>query len=220
MSAWSGSHDPPLVPQRQVGIEVRRLPQDNPLLLPPGPRPGREPVLPPRMRPLLQVVTSGWLVGPEHHVRGFGTFAASAPYRLFGASPSAGPSQPPSQDPCQADGSARDAGPLPHASSWRAPLRSARRAVLGCPRSRLPRHWLDGTMPNRVTNQSLFPMLMVCILNSRAPFINIALSATPLLGPCPQPWETHQSKGVGDKPVRNPPLETGQSGRRERPSRK
>ena len=157
---------------------------------------------------------------PRHHVRGFGTLVASASYRLFGASPSAGPSQPPSQDPCQADGSARDAGPLPHASGWRAPLRSARRAVLGCPRSRLPRHWLDGTMPNCVTNQPFFPSLMIRILNSRAPFINAPLSATPLLGPCPQPWKTHQSKGVGDKRVRNPPLGTGQSGRRERPSRK
>ena len=53
-----------MVPQGQVGLEVRRLPQVNPLL-PPGPRPGREPVLPPRMRPPLQVVTSGWLVGPD-----------------------------------------------------------------------------------------------------------------------------------------------------------
>jgi hypothetical protein len=44
---------------------------------------------------------------------------------------------------------------------------------------RLPRHWLDGTMPNRVTNQSLFPMLMVCILKSRAPFINIAFVRNP-----------------------------------------
>ena len=79
---------------------------------------------------------------------------------------------------------------------------------------------LAGPMPNRVANRSLFPMLMVRTPNSRAPLTNTPLSATPLLGPCPQPWKTHQSKGVGDKPVRNPPLGTGHSGRREGPSKK